>query len=131
MAGTIKRAVDKQRKTLVFNLRIENYSSALKNSCSAYLEVYDKLDRKCEIKNALYGIKTKLELLQNGAPYPIDKEIEKLLKKISKYYQSNHYVKEKVKYKDVDISMLYGIYTEAHGIITKIEEIINTRGYGY
>lgn len=131
LAGTISHAVNKQRKTLIFNIRLPEHSSSLKEICSRYLDIHDKINQPTNIRDLLYKIKTKLELLKNGAPDSVTRDINRTIKKINKYYQCSNYTTNKKNGKQVNTDDLFTVYTETHGIITKLDELINTKGYGY
>lgn len=131
LAGTISHAVNKQRKTLIFNIRLPEHSNSLKEICSRYLDIYDKVNQPINIRDLLYKIKTKLELLKNGAPDSVTRDINRIIKKINKYYQCSNYTTNEKSGKQVNTADLFTVYTETHGIITKLDELINTKGYGY
>lgn len=129
LTGTINRAVNRQRKTFVFDMRLPEHANALKEICSEYLHVHDDVHQSDKVRHCLFRIKTELELLVIGAPGSIARDMKKIIRKTNKYYK-NH-TSDKRGGRQVSRDDLFSVYTETHGVITKLDELIKTKGYGY
>jgi hypothetical protein len=131
LMGTIRHAVNRQRKALIFNFRAPDYLSSLTDECARFLEAHDKPELSAEIHGMLHNIKTTLEILRHSASGEIYHEICRAIRKINTYYKCDNYVCERRSKNEVGVKELMSIYTEVTGITTKIEEFIKTKGYGY
>lgn len=131
LMGTIRHALTRQRKALIFNFRAPEYLASLTETCALFLELHDKPERTGEIHNTLHNMKTTLDILKNSAPKEIYKEICMAVRKINGYYKCDNYVCERKGKSEVGVKELMSIYTEVSGIATKIGEFIKTKGYGY
>lgn len=129
LAGTIKRALNKQQKSFAFRMRATEINKTLGKKCSEFLLIYKQINNEedsslyvKDIRDIIHKIKVDLELLREGAPDTIKKDIAKTIKKAELFYQCTSYNASENRKYQVTIDKLYTIYTETYGVIAKVQD---------